>query len=222
MLAHVDTLGPDAVVCLGDIVGYGPFPNECIALVRERCARVVKGNHDAGAVGETPVADFNRLGRAAIEWTAGVLTDDHVRYLASLPLVDALDAATLVHASPALPAAWTYIITLAGAREAFRAFSTPVCCIGHTHVPVVIGEDLSVNMFRDPAAPGKEPCRFLINAGSVGQPRDGSPEAACGILDTGAWTYESHRVPYDIERTADAMKAARLPEQLALRLFRGA
>jgi diadenosine tetraphosphatase ApaH/serine/threonine PP2A family protein phosphatase len=222
VLARISTLSVDTIASLGDAVGYGPFPNECVALVRERCAVAVKGNHDAGVLGETPLEDFNRLGRDAIEWTAEVLTVENRAFLSALPLLDVLDVITLVHASPANPPAWTYIITMASAREAFTAFTTPVCCIGHTHVPVVIGEDFSVNVFRNPAEPGKEPCRFLINVGSVGQPRDGSPDACFGLLDTALWTYEAVRVPYDIEATASAIKAARLPEQLARRLFRGA
>jgi predicted phosphodiesterase len=221
VLKQVTAAGVDTLCCLGDIVGYGPFPNECIALVREQAAAVVKGNHDSGVLGETPPTDFNSLGQRALLWTRDRITPDHLEYLRGLPMLTTVGPMTLVHSSPANPGSWTYVMTMDQAREGFRAFTTDVCCIGHTHVPVVIGEDLSINTFRAPRAIPSEPCKFLINVGSVGQPRDGDPRAAFGLLDTTAWTYELIRVEYDVEGTAAAILKAGLPEALARRLYRG-
>jgi diadenosine tetraphosphatase ApaH/serine/threonine PP2A family protein phosphatase len=210
----IDQLSVDRVYCLGDIVGYGPSPNECIALIRERCAAVVKGNHDCGAIGEVPLDHFNTYGRSAIRWTKKHLTRKNTDYLRNLPLLQVEDDITFVHASPLHPADWRYIFAWPDAQRSFSAFGTRICFIGHTHIPVVVGEDGSVNIFRD----GK---RYLINVGSVGQARDGNPKASFGMLDTTAKTFEALRVEYDIEATAKAILAANLPDYLAQRLFLG-
>jgi diadenosine tetraphosphatase ApaH/serine/threonine PP2A family protein phosphatase len=220
-LHNIASLRTDAICCLGDIVGYGPFPNECVALVRKNCTAVVKGNHDSGLLGQTPPTDFNTLGQRALTWAAGVIEPDHLEFLRGLPMLTTVGPVSLVHASPANPGSWTYVLTMDQARDAFRALTTDVCCIGHTHVPVVIGEDLSINTFRNPHRTPSDKCRFLINVGSVGQPRDGDPRAAFGLLDTKSWTYELIRVDYDVEGTAAAILNAGLPEALARRLYRG-
>lgn len=221
VLAEIARMRPDTICCLGDIVGYGPFPNECIALVRKQCNVVVKGNHDSGLLGEASLADFNQYGQRAIRWTAGVVSQENLDFLRGLPMQTTAGPVTLVHASPANPGAWTYVFTMDAAREGFKALTTDIACIGHTHVPVVIGEDLSINTFHAPRAEETESCRFLINVGSVGQPRDGDPRSAFGFLDTTAWTYELVRVEYNVEGTAAAILKAGLPDALARRLFRG-
>jgi len=210
----IDRLAVDRVYCLGDIVGYGPSPNECIALIRDRCMAVVKGNHDSGAIDEVPLDHFNVYGRNAIRWTKTHLTKKSAEYLRDLPLLHVEDDITLAHASPLHPEEWRYIFTWPEAHRCFAAFSTRICFIGHTHIPVVVGEDGSVNRFRD----GR---RYLINVGSVGQARDGNPRISFGLLDTATDTYEAMRVDYNIEATASAILAARLPDYLAQRLFLG-
>ncbi len=220
-LKEIAGTGAETLCCLGDIVGYGPFPNECVALVRSKASAVVLGNHDSGLLGQTPVDDFNTLGQRALAWTRERLEPEHEDFLRALPLLTTLGPVTLAHASPANPGGWPYVLTMDHAREAFRALTTDVGCIGHTHVPVVIGEDLSINTFRNPRRSPAPPCRFLINVGSVGQPRDGDPRAAFGLLDTETWTYELFRVEYDVEGTAAAILKAGLPDALARRLFRG-
>jgi len=213
-LVAMDHGGVAEILCLGDIVGYGPFPNECIDLIRTRCQTVVKGNHDSGVLGETPLSHFNEYGREAIEWTKKQVTQENLRYLKSLPLLNVRGDATLVHASPWKPEQWNYVTIWTEAKKNFKAFKTTLCLIGHTHVPMVIGEDFGINTF----SKGK---RFLINVGSVGQPRDGNPQASFGLLDTEAWTFDINRVTYDIEKTARAIKDAGLPSFLADRLFIG-
>jgi diadenosine tetraphosphatase ApaH/serine/threonine PP2A family protein phosphatase len=207
--AQVDTL-----YCLGDTVGYGPFPNECVDLVRQHCAVVLKGNHDSGLINETPIEDFNQYGLAAIQWSQEHVTDDRQEFLRNLPLMEVKNDVTLAHASPLQPAEWMYVLTLRAARENFTAFSTRLCFIGHTHVPVIINEDLTVDSILKPG-------RSIINVGSVGQPRDGNPDAAYGIFDAETGEYKLHRVQYDVKKTASAIKKAGLPDYLAKRLYQG-
>jgi diadenosine tetraphosphatase ApaH/serine/threonine PP2A family protein phosphatase len=214
ILVKMDALGISTAWCLGDIVGYGPYPNECVEIVRTRCSLVVAGNHDSGVVGETSVDEFNEYGLRAIFWTRGALAAKHLEYLRGLPLSLTQDSCTLVHASPSEPSDWNYLHTVRGATKNFRSFATRLCFIGHTHVPMVIGEDGTVNRY---AATG----RYIINVGSVGQPRDGDPAAAFGIYDSSTGGYETVRVSYAIEKTAGAIVRAGLPEQLARRLYRG-
>ncbi len=210
----IDRLSVDRVYCLGDIVGYGPSPNECIQIVQERCSAVVKGNHDSGAIDELPLDHFNIYGKSAIRWTRTHLTQANVEYLRGLPMLRVVDDITLAHASPLNPEDWRYIFAWPDAERCFMAFSTRICFIGHTHIPVIVGEDGSVNTFRDGL-------RYLINVGSVGQARDGNPRISFGLLDTTAATFEVMRVDYNIETTASAILAARLPDYLAQRLFLG-
>jgi len=210
----IDQLAVDQVFCLGDIVGYGPAPNECIALVRERCAVTVRGNHDSGAIDELPLDHFNSYGESAMRWTRKQLTEENAAFLRNLPFLHVQDSITLAHAAPLNPQSWRYIFAWPDAQRCFAAFSTPYCFIGHTHVPVVVGENGSVNRFQ----PG---IRFLINVGSVGQARDGNPKASFGMLDTGKKTVDIVRLEYDIEGAAQAILKANLPDYLAHRLFMG-
>jgi predicted phosphodiesterase len=214
VLARLEELDADVIHCLGDIVGYGPFPNECVELVQARCTHVVKGNHDSGLLGETPIDDFNRYGQEAIRWTIKKITHSHLEYLRQLPSTAIENNLTLVHASPVDPEQWTYVMSRPQARDCFWAFATELCFIGHTHVPVIVGEDGIVNSFR-------KGIRHLINVGSVGQPRDGNPQSAFGFLDTAIPSYELVRVSYDVKRTVDAIDKAGLPNFLGHRLIQG-
>lgn len=215
VLECIDELRADTIYCLGDIVGYGPFPNESVELVKERCKTAVLGNHDSGVLGETSIDHFNPYGQAGVRWTIDNITPENLKFLASLPLAVTEQDLTLVHSSPVDPIEWHYVLTLQGAAEAFRAFHTRYCFIGHTHLPIVVNENLSVNL---PSAAGG---RYLINVGSVGQPRDGNPAAAFGLLDTDTGSYELHRVKYDIRKTVQAIKNAGLPSYLGKRLVKG-
>ncbi len=214
VLGELKELKVDQVVCLGDTVGYGPFPNECVDLVRERCTVVLKGNHDSGLIGETPLDDFNQHGLSAILWSQKTVDPEKLEYLRGLPLTSVREGITLAHASPLEPETWRYILTMEAAEESFKAFDTNLCFIGHTHVPVIIGEDSSINRYRKKG-------RFIINVGSVGQPRDGNPDAAFGMYDTSHRSFKLARIPYDIKKTAEAIRSVGLPDFLAKRLFQG-
>jgi diadenosine tetraphosphatase ApaH/serine/threonine PP2A family protein phosphatase len=214
VLKRIEELKAETIYCLGDTVGYGPFPNECVDLVRKHCTVVLKGNHDSGLVGDTPLDDFNHYGVSAIQWSRTVVTKENFEYLHSLPFTAEPNGLTLAHSSPIRPDAWSYILTMRAAQENFGAFKTTLCFIGHTHVPIIIGEDGSINKYKVGA-------RHILNVGSVGQPRDGNPDSAFGLFDSGTGEYSLIRVHYEIGKTARAIRDAGLPEFLAQRLFQG-
>lgn len=213
-LSLIDRSRIDEVYCLGDIVGYGANPNECVALVRERCSVCVLGNHDLAAINTAVAHYFTKPGRIAAEWTHKELTPDNLEFIASLPYTVCRDQFTLVHAAPHEPHLWEYILSLPLAQKQFAAFSTQLCFIGHTHVPSVCGENLKTFSF-------KKGLRFLINVGSVGQPRDGSPLLSFGIFDSDQWAYENIRAEYDVEGASRAILDRGLPSVLASRLSIG-
>lgn len=213
-LELVDELGVDEIYCLGDIVGYGANPNECVELVRERVTTCVMGNHDLAVVDPAQAEFLDINGRAAAEWTSRVLAEDHRKFLAELPLMVCTDLATFVHSSPGEPSSWRRIDTLDAAAPEFQRFDTPLCFTGHTHVPFVCGEDLTTTEV-------KRGMKFLISVGSVGQPRDGDARLSFGLFDVGRWEYRNVRVEYDVERSAEVIRRAGLPAALADRLARG-
>ena len=214
VLEVAENMSVETVHCLGDIVGYGAHPNECVALVRSHCSIVIRGNHDSGAIGELSLNHFNPYGKSAIRWTHKHLSKENAGFLRHLPLVATMDTMTLAHASVPEPDGWRYVVTWDEARRCFTGFTSAACFIGHTHIPVVVSEDGQVNSYK----PGK---RHIINVGSVGQPRDGNPRASFALYDTDNGGLEILRVPYDVERSAKAIFAARLPDYLAQRLFVG-
>jgi diadenosine tetraphosphatase ApaH/serine/threonine PP2A family protein phosphatase len=195
-----------------------------VDLLAGRDVVAVAGNHDYAAVGRMALDWFNAYARDAVEWTANQLTVSQSRYLTDLPLVAGLSDAMLVHSSPRNPGAWTYLISEDDGAAAFSAFATSVCFVGHTHLPAVWTEHADGGVvFRRGAgrvtlAPG---ARYLVNVGSVGQPRDGDPYAAYALWDLDTSTVEIRRVPYDIEEARRRVLAAGLPKLLGDRLLRG-
>ena len=213
----------DEVWVLGDIVGYGPQPNEVIAVLQEMGARSVMGNHDGAAIGQVDAGWFNPDAARAIGWTSEVIDDNARAYLATLPEVRRDGDLTAVHGSPRDPT-WEYITgpDVAGANLA--AFDTRICLHGHTHVPIVFrADDDRVEMVA--ATPGSPVTiregRLLLNPGSVGQPRDGDPASSFVVLDTDAGTATFHRVSYDIDLTQRLMRDVDLPARLVERLRYG-
>lgn len=214
----------DEVWVLGDIVGYGPRPNEVIAALQAMGARSVLGNHDGAAIGIVDPSDFNPDAHAAISWTADNLDDNARAYLASLPEVRRDGALTAVHGSPRDPI-WEYIISTAVAAANWAAFDTRLCVFGHTHLPIVFSATPDGDAHAVAGVPGETVSvaegRALINPGSVGQPRDGNPAAAYLILDLTEGVAEFRRVRYDIAATQRQMLDAGLPPRLAERLSYG-
>ncbi len=213
-LSIIDTENINEIVCLGDIVGYGANPNECAALVRLRCSTIVLGNHDAAAIDPARAYDFNANAKRAIEWTAAALSDDTRSFLSSLPLVERKEGILFVHASPDTPDAWNYIVDASDAIAALRHFDERVCFIGHTHIPGIFSR-----LGRAKAVSNDE--QYLVNVGSVGQPRDGNPMLAFGVFDSSLWNFRLVRAKYDIEKAAGKIYAAGLPEELGYRLMYG-
>jgi len=222
VLAEVDRIGVDSVCSLGDIVGYGPSPAACVEIVRRRAAVSLTGNHDAAVAGLTSLEDFNEFARSAVEWSAAQLGAGDIEYLRTLPYTHRAPELLLVHASPIEPERWHYIHGRADIGEHFAAFSERLCFVGHSHRPGVyaIRGDSSVarcGVF-EALQPGQ---RYLVNAGSVGQPRDRDPRASYVVYDAAHDCVEVRRVAYPIEKTQERMRAAGLPAFLVDRLGAG-
>lgn len=217
----------DQVWVLGDTVGYGPQPNEVVATLQAMGARSVLGNHDGAAIGAVDANQFNPDAKRAIEWTAEMIDANARAYMAALPEVRRDGDLTAVHGSPRDPI-WEYITSVGIAAANFEHFSSRLCLFGHTHVPIAYrAVDGTVEAV--PGMPGDRvqlgAARTLVNPGSVGQPRDGMPDAAYAILDTAPGgstdTVEFRRVRYDIDRTQRLMREVGLPPRLAERLSFG-
>lgn len=216
----------DAIWNLGDTVGYGPKPRECLDKMVDLFANpVLVGNHDLACVGEVDVSEFNPVAQIAARWTSLQLGMDHRAYLNDLPAITQTGAYTLAHGSPRSPV-WEYITSPQNATENFAYFDTDVCFIGHTHVAMyALMTEGATGAEIYAFAPDQEldllAGRYLINPGSVGQPRDGDPRAAYAIYDSEARAVTFHRVDYDIASTQQQMKEAGLPGPLIRRLALG-
>jgi diadenosine tetraphosphatase ApaH/serine/threonine PP2A family protein phosphatase len=222
VLKEIDGRGVRRILCLGDVVGYGASPNDCVERVRSRCELTLLGNHDSASSGGPEAARFNPNARAAVLWTARVLTPEHRDLLRSLPLTRRVDSFWCVHASPASPRDWEYIFDRFDAEPQFQFFSEQLCFIGHTHQPAVFERAPSGCVSLPPTRQRFDPeKRYIVNVGSVGQPRDRDPRACFALLHEGAGEVEFVRVPYDIETAQQKIRDANLPPVLAARLALG-
>ncbi len=217
----------DAVWCLGDVVGYGPAPNECVARLRGLGALTLAGNHDVAAIGNAPLEVFRSGARLALEWTRRVLTPESKAWLAALEPKRILPEhhLTLVHASPR-DALWEYIENEHVASENFPHFETDMAFFGHTHQPIAYRLRETEKILRTAILPESKPLplepKLLLNPGSVGQPRDGDPRAAFALFDTETQFITPYRMEYDIAAVQRAMANANLPHRLIARLAQGA
>jgi len=218
----IEREAPDAVWCLGDLVGYGPQPNACCAWAAEHTGLCLAGNHDLGVLGIVDLADFSPDAEAAAKWTRGVLDPAAHDYLAALPSNDTRDGVGLYHASPRDPV-WEYVLTWEAARDAIRDSGTELTLVGHSHVPLAIVDGRG--SIGGHAAGGTEidlaAGRWLLNPGSVGQPRDGDKDAAWLLLDLESRHASFRREPYDVARTQAEIRERGLPDALAERLAYG-
>ena len=214
----------DALWCLGDVVGYGAEPNDCIARLRERGAVCITGNHDLAALGRVSLDFFNPDAAAAATWTAAELGPEGRAWLEERPPITAEGGVTLAHGSPYDPV-WEYVTSSRVASRSLQCFETPMCFIGHTHLPSSFVQQADGTIRTEYRAPGAvvnvSEGRLLANPGSVGQPRDEDPRAAYLIYDTDAGTLAWYRVPYPVETTQERILQAGLPERLARRLAVG-
>ena len=216
--------GVEEVWCLGDVVGYGPEPSECISLLRQTNHICVAGNHDWAATGKIDTSDFNPDAAAACQWTGQRLTDEDVDYLSNLPLTIEKGDFTLAHGSPREPI-WEYLLSTEAAKENFGYFKSRFCLVGHSHRPLVFTYDksgvCSVSLFQGDGGLLLGENRLIINPGGVGQPRDGDPRASYAIYDSERDMVTLYRIPYDIGTTQAKMMAHGLPARLVVRLTYG-
>ncbi len=228
VLLELDSQLVDHIVCLGDMVGYGARPGLCVRLVREYSDAVIRGNHDRAVLRPEEAGSFNDAAAAALEWTRARLTDDEYAYLSSLPASRHHPGMLLCHGAPSDPG--RYISGLRQAATEFARFTETVCLFGHTHVPACIHAPRGEHAFADCDATHPSPgrpvglrrdLRYLLNPGSVGQPRDLDSRAAFMVVDTGTSSATLRRVPYDVGAEQARMAAEGLPARLIQRLAVG-
>ncbi len=191
VVEKLDNESPDLWICLGDLVGYGPSPNEVIDLIRQRDFICVLGNHDAGVTGKVPLKHFRNPNRTLIEKTKQLIKKEHLSWLESLSLTVKNDNWMAVHASPFEPEKWRYLNSAVTARDILSKIDVDLCFVGHTHKPVFVSNKLGVNTY-------KKGFKYLINPGSVGQSRDEDYRASCCIVDTEKFIYKNFRVDYPV------------------------
>ena len=225
VLERMDAAAIDTLISVGDVVGYGGAPRECIALLRERGAIVVKGNHDAACVNELDERTFNPYARAAVAWTRSVLGAEDKRWLKDLPLVATLEHCQVAHGTLHHPELYDYILSLSDADPSLDEMERPVCFVGHSHIPLTvmrfIDEPGRTAYTLDPEIDLSETLRALINVGSVGQPRDENPDTAYALFDSDERRAAILRIPYDIEAEVERIARAGLPPVLGERLRLG-
>jgi diadenosine tetraphosphatase ApaH/serine/threonine PP2A family protein phosphatase len=207
-------------ICLGDIVGYGADPNDCVSLIHDLTTHIVAGNHDHGVCELTNIVYFNDVAQKAIEWSKQVMDKKHIRFLASLPLVIEHRDIVFVHAAPSFPDSWNYILSMNDAMREFGFFEQQCCFVGHSHQPVVfsLNDENEIGSSIDESLGCVKNKRYIINAGSVGQPRDGDPRACFVIYDTEKKQITFRRVSYNIGACQEKIMIAGLPPFLAQRL----
>lgn len=218
VLEYLEKNSVDQIFCLGDIVGYGPSPNQCIELVRKYCTASVMGNHDYAVIGSGDTTHFNTYAKISTVWTREILTERNADYLKKLPFVNTHYNVTLVHATPHNPSNWDYILSHKEAVMQLNAFKSQVCFIGHSHIPIIFTEE---SVTRDSSYILEENKKYIINVGSVGQPRDGDVRTCFTIYNSEENTVEYIRLKYDIQKTYNKISDAGLPIYLAERLLKG-
>ncbi len=221
---HAESREQLKYIFLGDIVGYGPNPNECVELLRNRTEHIIMGNHDEATFEENvDIESFNPFARKVILWTRRALKQEHREFLRSLQYEIVHNGIRFVHATPFQPDRWHYIFTSEDAEINFRSFTEQVCFVGHSHQPIIILQDPAGEVDSlDPQTYRLEPNhQYIINDGSIGQPRDGSPKACYIIYDSETRKVEFHRVAYDFTITQQKMKDEGIPEYLCKRLQYG-
>lgn len=232
VLEHLATERIGRYLCLGDLVGYGADPAACLARLQAAQAISVCGNHERGCIGTLDVRWFNEAARTALLWTRDRLSFAELDQLRRLPLVATEEPLTLVHGTLTHPERFEYLVDMAQAVDMVKVCRTSYCCVGHTHVPCVFEYDLhrqrasrvlfdSQDLVEVRLSDEAAPMRYVVNPGSVGQPRDGDPRASCAILDTDARTLSIRRLAYDVPTAQQKIRRAGLPGFLAERLAVG-
>ncbi|MFN4181950.1 MAG: metallophosphoesterase family protein [bacterium] len=220
-LEMIRSLNVEAIICLGDIVGYGPDPAECCEMARKHFFRNLMGNHDAAVVHKISIQYFNPSARTALLWTEKQLSPPHKAFLSSLPYTFQTENLLFVHGTPNSPERFYYLLWDVDLREAFHAFSQWICFVGHSHragIYVLSEEETLEEYPRCELHPSK---RYIINVGSIGQPRDGDPRSAFALVDLNEKIVEIFRISYPIELVQKKMREKGLPPNLIHRLALG-
>jgi diadenosine tetraphosphatase ApaH/serine/threonine PP2A family protein phosphatase len=224
VLTDIEREPVDEVWCLGDLVGYGPQPNRCVAEARSHSALCLVGNHDLAVIGKVGLEDFSPDAATSATWTAKELERDAREFLGSLEPKAERPGVELFHASPRDPV-WEYVLSEHAARDALGLTAAPLLLVGHSHIPIALqlsnGEALAGGLAKGGSEIEICQGRWLLNPGSVGQPRDGDPRAAYLRIDLETGAAHFRRVPYDVEQTQAEIRDAGLPEALAERLANG-
>jgi diadenosine tetraphosphatase ApaH/serine/threonine PP2A family protein phosphatase len=211
----------DEIWCLGDIVGYGPQPNRCVEEARARSDLCLLGNHDLAAIGDVDLSSFSPDAATSARWTIDVLEPEALEYLRSLEPKGEREGVELFHASPRDPI-WEYVLSEPAARAALEMTTGRLVLVGHSHIPIALrlsdGNALAGGLAKGGSEIELDEGRWLLNPGSVGQPRDGDPRAAYLLVDLERWTAQYRRIPYNIRATQSEIRKAGLPEALAERL----
>jgi predicted phosphodiesterase len=210
----------DKIVCLGDIVGYGPRPNECVDLVREYCQICLMGNHDHAVLGLTDTYHFNQYAREAVNWTKRTLTIQNKGYLEGLPFSHHENEILYVHSTPVHPQEWHYILSDMEAQEYLSQIKQRICFVGHSHIPLVFTNE-GISFYKEEVELDLEDRKYIINVGSVGQPRDGDPRLCFVTLDTEKNLLNFVRLEYPVQETYNEILENQLPAFLAMRLLAG-
>jgi len=213
VLSEAKILGYDELICLGDIIGYGPDPEACLDIVFDNAKMIVKGNHEHAIVHPESLNRFNIYARETILWTIENISEKYFRFLSYLKYDYSKDNVLYVHGSPTDFDQWNYISNYHDASKYFSLMNEALCFVGHSHIEGIYKED--------DYKPFSAENKTIINIGSVGQPRDRKPEASFGIFDTEKWTYMNYRVKYDINKTREKIIDNKLPLFLSDRLFKG-
>jgi len=221
VLEELDAASVDQILCLGDIVGYGANPSECLRITRDRASAVVAGNHDWAVAGKFDTTYFNADARDSVEWTRRQLSGDEITYLRELPLVSRVGDVTLVHSSLYGPEEFGYVQTLYDAHLCFHQLETGIALIGHSHVPIVFVDGDPIRYCLPQEVHLSDNIHVIANVGSVGQPRDMDPRASYVIYDSEQKMLYLRRVAYDNTAAAEAILCAGLPVTNAHRLQLG-
>jgi diadenosine tetraphosphatase ApaH/serine/threonine PP2A family protein phosphatase len=224
VLAAVRNENVDKIVCLGDVVGYGAEPVRCVEIIRELKCDVIAGNHDWAAIGKVSIDCFNAYAKAAAIWTREHLPQDHKDWLLTLPLTLTYEHCSVAHGTFHQPEAFNYIQTVFDANQSFaalKAMGSKLGFLGHSHVPVGFFDTDPITYTLDGDIPLDDELAVIVNAGSVGQPRDENNKASFAVFDSDKRHVTINRVPYDIDATAKKIREAGLPEILAARLYQG-
>jgi predicted phosphodiesterase len=212
-LSEIRKIGYDQLICLGDIIGYGPDPEPCIELVFKNADHIILGNHEEALINLSQIKNFTRYAKEAINWTFDRVRASHIKMFKELKITYKKEDLLFVHSTPDSPELWEYINSYRTARSYLQRLSESICFIGHSHVAGIYTKDNDKIISRNSSA--------IINVGSVGQPRDRNPMLSFGIFDSEKWEYNNYRFPYDFSKTQQKIISNGLPSFLAERLEDG-